>query len=168
MIIIEGMDNTGKTTLAKRLAKDLDLLYINNRKKPNGWPDLDRDVYHFCWISSIFSTVFDRWAAISEAIYGRVLRGKEPNRDEYIQLHKFSARENPLVIYCRPKDSTILNFQEDQMDGVKERAKELIIAYDEEMNFVRKFLTVCEYDYENHEYNHLRNIIIEHLKGAIH
>lgn len=169
MIIIEGMDNSGKTTLARRLAKDLELLYINNRKKTTGLKTLDRDVYNFTRLSTIYNTVFDRWSAISEPVYGSVLRGTTYLEEDKRQLHQYCLQANPLVIYCRPSDETILKFgDEPQMEGVIQRAKDLILAYDQEIQFVSKTLATCGYDYEQHEYSQVREIIINHLQGAIH
>lgn len=126
-------------------------------------------MFNFTNMSKYYSTIFDRWSAISEPIYGRVLRGAQYTVEQKEQLHRWTAREgNPLVIYCRPRDETILNFKEPQMVGVIDRAKLLIEAYDEEMKLVAKNLVTCDYDYEQHDYANLREIIINHLQGAIH
>lgn len=169
MIVVEGMDGSGKTTLAKRLAADLELVYINSRIKPKNFPDLDRLVFNFTEMSMNLSTVFDRWSPISEAVYGKVLRQANWHMpEEFAQLHAYMVKANPLIIYCRPPFKLICNWREEQMDGVKENAKALYKAYDKEMIRVGEFLTVCEYDFKKHDYQNLLSVITTHLQGAVH
>lgn len=170
MVIVEGPDNSGKTTLARKLAADMELVYINNRQRPRGFKDLDYDAFHFCDVAKVFPTIFDRWGPISEPIYGRVIRDTQwPLKEELVQVHQYVAGLKPLVLYCRPSNKRILDFGDtEQMEGVKTKAKQLIKAYDKEMKFVNQYLTVCPYDYETHSYDQIRQIVQNHLRGPLH
>ena len=169
MILVEGCDNSGKTTLARQLASDLELLYLNNRSKHKSFADLDKDTYNFVQLAGVFSTIHDRFAPISEAVYGKVLRKASWHvPEEFVQLYDYVARANPLVIYCRPSIKTICQWKEEQMPGVKKMAKELIKEYDVRMQIVGESLHVCTYDYEKHDYYRLSSMVLSHLKGALH
>ena len=169
MLVIEGVDGSGKTTLARRLASDLNLIYINSRIKPKSFQDLDKIVYNCVGLSLSLPTIFDRWSPISEAVYGKVLRQANWHMpEEFIQLYQFTAKANPMVIYCKPPLKVITDWKEEQMDGVKENVKALYKAYDKEMKRVGEFLTVCEYDFKKHDYQNLLSVITTHLQGAVH
>lgn len=100
MIIIEGMDGSGKTTLAKRLAKDLKIP-INHFGAP---PQSRVEFVQRCLTSvRLFHhpIIQDRTPFISELMYARI-----SNREPYMK------RENAVIaigaslavlIYCRPK-----------------------------------------------------------------
>lgn len=169
MIIIEGCDNSGKTTLIQRLAEELKLLSITNRRRPQQREDVFNYTANMVMLSLHFSTIFDRWQAISEPIYGPICRGigyLEPGDTDY--LHAVAQVANPLIIYCRPQDSTILNFGErDQMEGVIENGRKLIEAYDHEMEHVARWFPVVRYDFERDTYDSIRDQALSHLKGPI-
>jgi len=170
MIIVEGPDNSGKTTLARKLSADLQLVYVNNRSRPKNFKDLDYDCFHLTNLAMTVPTVFDRWGPISEPIYGPIIRKTEKmTRDELTQLHRYAEQAKPIVIYCRPSMNRLLDFGDiEQMPGVKENATRLVEAYDKELKFVGKYLTTCIYDYDAHEYSQIREIITNHIRGPLH
>lgn len=160
-IIIEGMDNTGKSTLAFQLASDLQAVLVNNRHKPKTYHDVE------CWTISMLglkrhTVVFDRWAAISEPVYGPICRDTHILTEEQIQdlyQHlKLNADRQVKVIYCRPPDKAVLGTMEDreQMAGVVDNSKALLAEYDRRMMEVTRYIQVITYDWTGEDaYEHL-------------
>jgi len=94
MIVLEGPDASGKSTLAEKMAKHMRLPLITNTK-PTSAEELNARCERYLGIRH---AVFDRHPAVSENIYGPVLRGKSillPSlTDEFY-------RRRPILVYCR-------------------------------------------------------------------
>lgn len=107
MIIIEGPDGSGKTTLIKQLA-GVTQLPIAPRVVSK---DAEAQVDLVDWVEKNLkegfqATLFDRHRLISEPIYGPTLRAKaEPMFDNWVWLtNQFNRFYNigPVIIYCLP------------------------------------------------------------------
>lgn len=132
-IVVEGCDNSGKTTFALRLAEDLKALYLKTHMKP------DSLEYMYKWAACVYGLttlypaplVFDRDHFISDQVYGPLIRGVAYTPDpRVIQRHLAGS----TIVYCRPPDEYILHWGDrEQMPGVKETALQLIQAYDKIM-----------------------------------
>mgnify|MGYP001305073325 CR=1 FL=1 len=151
MIIIEGMDGSGKTSLAQKLSFRLGDVPIK-RLVTSGGP-----TYYDLLVERTRATltelrnqvtrnqrpvvIYDRFPLISEAVYGTILRGRNSFGDEWTTLIDLLLALDPVVIYCRPRIDLILqNIREtadDQMDGVVSKALELITAYDELISWLQ-------------------------------
>ena len=143
IIIVEGMDGTGKTTLIQQLAHHLD---VKPKKfvKSSG-PDED---YRLNLIANTISEIkeletasmergpikrlYDRFPLISEAVYGPILRGHNCFGGLYHPLRRRLLALKTVIIYCRPDREVIqANVrQSPQMSGVLEHFKDLLDAYD--------------------------------------
>lgn len=107
MIVVEGPDGAGKTTLIEHLSRFLDIRVAPRvvSKEAEAMVDLKR------WVENNVrlgwqETIFDRHRLISEPIYGAAMRTKfEPGFNDpqwfYEALFRF-YRAEPLVIYCLP------------------------------------------------------------------
>jgi len=151
MIIIEGMDGSGKTSLAQKLSFRLGDVPIK-RLVTSGGP-----TYYDLLVERTRATltelrnqvtwnqrpvvIYDRFPLISEAVYGTILRGRNSFGDEWTALVDLLLALDPIVVYCRPRIDLILqNIREtadDQMDGVVSKALELITAYDELISWLQ-------------------------------
>lgn len=95
-IIIEGIDNSGKSTLARIVAKRLGLLLVESEGPPKYAGEMNHRVERYRAMSR---PLFVRHPCVSQVIYGR-LRGEENSistdliREFYDQGH--------LFIYCDP------------------------------------------------------------------
>lgn len=171
MITIEGMDNSGKTTLLNRLAEDLCLTSVKNYQRPRDNNDILQ--YSHAMQNLNFNMrgklILDRISSISEPIYGPICRDTKWIDPEVIEeCHQRSRQANALVIYCRPPNEKILDFGDrPQMPGVIDRAKQLLVEYDKQMAEVRRVLCTCNYDYTVHSYEAIKSVVYNHLGGPV-
>ncbi len=151
MIIIEGMDNSGKSTLASRISKKLDIPYHHNIKPESH----DKFVQGFFLqlAGSWELRIQDRFSPISELVYGSVVRDKSVLEACHFKYLDMMLRGNhATIIYCRPKVETILNFKDrDQMEGVVEKSLILIKRYDWLMGVLEERYpeNIIKYNYES-------------------
>lgn len=147
MIIVEGMDNTGKSTLVRSLVADF---HLEVRKTPGdviGVPTrLVQWVEHELDQRPERPVIYDRFPLVSERVYGILLRGRcciDTRFDNWIKWR------HPLIIYCKPPIEMILNFGDrPQMDGVKEHAKLLLERYEGLMKHLSESgANLVKYDY---------------------
>jgi len=133
-IVIFGCDNTGKTTLASQLVDYLneDVDYVAEAIHSLGPNKTYDEMMTFMQekllpVNSKHTRIFDRFPFIEESIYGPLLRGE----NKFVGVNvKDLLDKVDLFVYCYPGLFTILNWGDrEQMDGVKERAFELIDAY---------------------------------------
>lgn len=113
MIIVEGPDGGGKSTLARRLSADLDWPIAPRVVGTDTQPmvDLKR------WVEDnvemgYHTTIYDRHRLISEPIYSSVLGRVSPGFSDYAwmfnMLQQFYDAE-PIIIYCLPQKPTVIH-----------------------------------------------------------
>lgn len=99
-IIIEGIDGSGKTTLAHTLAQSCNTKYIHhsNPKSPSEFNDMLKMYKQEC--SGKSSIIFDR-AWYSEMAYGPVMRNTSAiSWPDMYSLETDIAKTGGLIIYC--------------------------------------------------------------------
>jgi len=165
MIIVEGMDSSGKTTLIRKLSADLQLLVMNNRRLPHHAQDIIKFQRRALGMDRHFPVILDRLATISEPIYGPLCRNtgmlKVKVRDLLVLQLKFSRS---IIIYCRPCKDTIFKFEEPQMEGVLSNREDLLNWYDRDMLALERVgIPVYRYDWESDDYQVLLNQVKEKL-----
>ena len=103
MIVLEGPDGGGKTTLAESLCNTLDLTYIKS-EGPEKYPgEIDERIlrYHLSYADGL-KCLFDRHPCISQMAYSLIHNQSKPS-DRLVA--RFYERR-PLLIYCRPNPLT--------------------------------------------------------------
>ncbi len=102
MIIVEGPDGSGKTTLCKMLTGAFDLSYIKNPGVIKNKESITERLHWYHYLYSQKNVILDRFYPISEAIYGPLFRNECMISDYDIgeELRKFFTfdKNNILII----------------------------------------------------------------------
>ena len=159
VIVVEGPDGAGKSTLIDNLRLSSDRHYVSMRR--SGPPKtLDEIVHIIRWIERLTGPtplILDRHPFISEDIYGNVLRGKSL-LNGYSSIEDYQQHFRTFVdriIYCRPPTSIIMQKMHDnpQLRGVHDKIEEITQQYDHTMKLIRHWgVRVPEYNWiDEHE-----------------
>lgn len=139
MIVVEGVDGSGKSTLINSLSYELKLK-VHPRASSSvggpvkdifGWAARDLDQWH----QQSTPHIYDRHPLISEPIYGPVVRGHLDHRFSTPEGRRIQQmfKELSLVILCKPPIQEVMsNISDplhDQMDGVADHAAALYHLY---------------------------------------
>lgn len=142
MIILEGCDNTGKTTLGNFLSERLGWELIHSTRFLEDQKLRSRDQL------SPAPIIMDRVYSISDSIYGRSLGREIYSRMDEVILDLIHRPY--LIIYCRPDLALITEDNgRDHMEGVKENVEAIVREYDKFIRALSKVFSgsiVC-YDY---------------------
>lgn len=98
MIVIEGMDNSGKSTLGEALASYLDLIVQESEGPPLSDQEINERVDRY---EQMTDRVFVRHPVISNAIYGKFRPEGNPITPGRTMIF---YEANPLLIYCDAGD----------------------------------------------------------------
>lgn len=176
-MVIEGLDNTGKTTLLSKLQADFPELQvvhsIGNKHDPvviaqAAYDSLDGDALSRLWL-------YDRVRFIGEYVYRPILRDRPIAFDTHAWLAMLSdyiARPQ-LLIYCRRPLLEVLHTwkERDQLESVGENLQLVQTAYDTVIQFIG-YLFHCqhngsvlvEYDWYGDPYDKVRNAVERYIK----
>jgi tRNA uridine 5-carbamoylmethylation protein Kti12 len=165
MIIIEGVDNSGKTTLCNKLSEAFDLnIWIREGPVKDKRILVDRIRESFLKHDD---DILDRHPIISEMVYGAVIRHNNLLGDWEFNYLALLVKQNPLIIYCRPPNRKIIKFgRRKQMKGVKERIYRLMDRYDWVFGVIMESSlpsNLIEYDYTRHSDEWLFNKVDKYL-----
>lgn len=142
MIVVEGPDGAGKTTLIEELMSrfDFDLQQRVVGSDTKAMTDLkawvEHDNWKKAWVEGAMIPLYDRHRLISEFIYGPIVgRAPEPGFDNFEwvnrELHSFYIK-HPLIIYCLPPIEVVReNAQREDTDNsaVAHRIDGIWVAY---------------------------------------
>ena len=98
-IVIEGLDNSGKSTLALMLARFTSFQIVESEGPPKYDGEMFERLERYAQMSS--RTIFVRHPCVSQVIYG-TMRGDPPCIPQTV-IDRFYTR-NHLFIYCDPLD----------------------------------------------------------------
>lgn len=135
MIIIEGPDGAGKTTLIKRLLEKYPALKQAPRACTSlGGPLRGRELTE--WLRKygiMYGHIYDRHPCISGAVYDAVYSDTpEYSVRPWLRGTMSGIREAARVIYCRPQRREIVKSinESAQMSGVDRNIHRIIDTYD--------------------------------------
>lgn len=158
MLIIEGPDGAGKTTLIKGLSDALDIPIAQRvvSKDAEAMTDLQR------WVDRNLElgfqrTLFDRHRLISEPIYGPAMHRSAPGFTDITwlgpRMNAF-ARINPVIVYCLPAKTTAwANVKDDPDNKVVADPDLFSMIYDSyvtraSLDRANPYFTTFVWDYE--------------------
>jgi len=107
IIIIEGIDKSGKTTIAKELCKKYNLFYVKNPLPNNYYFGNDKNIIPFVEFSylnmilhntDLDNIVLDRWF-ISQFAYSKVYKDKRIDENYFWKLEKILSERNTIGFY---------------------------------------------------------------------
>lgn len=131
IIVVEGTDNAGKTTLALSMAKKMKAIYVKSENIPPKDEYLDQysTILIACQEYGNGIVITDRHHAVSEPIYGPIVRGASSIDQKFAAA--FLGGINAFV-YCRPSNSVITRTmnEREQMKGVSHNIEAIIEMYD--------------------------------------
>lgn len=157
VVIIEGMDGSGKTRLFNHLA---DVMNIERHPRAATWEGPIDDRFGWAqhdvetWSKQPFS-IYDRHPLISEYIYGPILRGTMDPRFHGIEAKNLLKRFafGSVIVFCDPGVVSIKrnveNDQTPQMIGVRDHVHQLTMAYRSWYINYQAPLRVIRWDYAN-------------------
>lgn len=135
MIIVEGPDGAGKSTLVQRLIDENPGLKLAPRACTSLGGPLRGDAMRK-WLrdySRMYGYIYDRHQCISGAVYDAI-RADPPDASFRRQLSSIfrDIYENAHIVYCRPPRHEILKavHTSDQMAGVTSKIDLIIDMYD--------------------------------------
>lgn len=139
LLILEGPDGSGKTTLAAKLLKGTGYpTLLIKRSGPPG--DIETLQFQSRWIANQakqgLNVIADRHPLISEAIYRPTVRKEGPTDWGPNDVGPAMREKDLLLIYCRPTYAVMTTAAtvETQMAGVHDNFQALVEEYDRWMN----------------------------------
>lgn len=161
VLVLEGPDGGGKTSLAKALLKGtgLSTILISRSGPPSSSEDLQQQIEWLEFSCSLphVNFILDRHPIISENIYGPVLRGSSwiHSWEESLKVFRNLDRKNFLILYCRPSLDILMQSsrREQQLEGVESNLLKLVEEYDQYMyRLADEGIRVRRYEF-NHDFD---------------
>lgn len=149
MIIVEGPDGAGKSTLCKQLEASgiVDQVLLSPRLAAAGNPmRMKAETGRYLRIYGDKKVAVDR-LLFSEMVYGEVIRnGSAFSRGEYLNtLLHIQVTFSP-IIFCLPKN---LNYKPEESKFIIEKSPQLVAEYEKYFTQVSEIYPFCiRYDWE--------------------
>ena len=181
MIVIEGPDGSGKTTLAEELCREFKLKYTRAPHLSSETGPTDGDAIVDWWERQLRGKtsrgkIYDRTFYISEPIY----QFAQPERDLLVDIKRFDAgffklvNTLDLLIFCMPPWETARQNLSDigrlSLQGVDEHMLEKVHwRYGVELSHFMEILfdRVTIYDYTSMTTDHIKEAVGEIVGAAV-
>lgn len=157
MIVVEGPDGAGKTTLIQKLSEELEIPVAPRVVAQDTTTNIDMKQ----WVEDNLRggaqpIIFDRYRLISETIYGPILRSSaQPGFTDYKWMEEvtnsFYDQVSPFIIYCLPPLAEVKANIENDPDNVvvKDKIEQIYSAYAARASLDNTFAQMRVWDYTN-------------------
>lgn len=166
MIVVEGPDGAGKTTLVKRLSEELGLEVMPRAVSKDAESLTKIDDYITAELAKGFGArLYDRFALISSPFYGSLpdptFRGEMWNIDWLRMAHWKLNRINPVIIVCLPPLEEVLKNVHTGNDNrvVQQHIGAIYINYLNYLASQYNNTSVMHWDYTEPNYPRLQGLL---------
>lgn len=168
MIIVEGADNVGKSTLVKQLLEaDPTLRFLDRPRFRPGQGETIGDSYLRALLppagdyTAQAHSIADRFLA-SECIYGELFRGGcRMTADQHMILRGLLMQYNAIVVWCNPPDDAIRKTWREREQMYDELSSlRIAYAYRERIHDIFQGFPIVPYDWTKQSAGVLRQTII--------
>lgn len=172
MILVEGPDNSGKSTLIEQLTVEFDLFKCD---RPHGPPKTPEELYNRTMdVQNLYKSkklIMDRNPIIGENIYGPILRCKNmwddiPEKEECEEeLFSKLLSHTIFLIYCRPPREILLDLSthrvkdydtKEHLESLSKNQSRIVDAYDRFMS-----------EWATYTYNYKDPLALNNLKETL-
>lgn len=174
MILIEGPDNSGKSTLVEQLTVEFNLFKCD---RPHGPPKTPEELYNRTMdVQNFYKSrmfIMDRNPIIGENIYGPILRNQNmwdliPEEDKLDCEANFFSKiigHTIFLIYCRPPREVLLDLSTHQvkdydtkehLESLSKNKSRIVDAYDRFMS-----------EWATYTYNYKDPLSLDNLKETL-
>lgn len=160
MIIIEGADGSGKSTLKYQLKKDLGLVDVSFTKVD---PIDKRQEMALRSPKDTKDMITDRSFFLSELVYSQLLRGFNIPQTIWIPLYR-KLYEGHLIIICTGQGEEVRkDYDSDEevwkkTQETKQQARDLYLT-------IAKELGTFMYNFDFHSYLDIRSLVINYMES---
>jgi len=160
LIIFEGCDGSGKSTLIEKLTSVVPNNYLVNHNGVYESREIAFATYNAQLNTHSDSQLLLDRSYISELIYGSIIRGEDNSKikKEVSKLEdRIKLYFKPLIVFCNPPLETVLNVWEGRTVEEYVKRKEKITQIYNEYQLIDKYtsLPIVEFDYTNVESSYL-------------
>ena len=161
MIIIEGPDGAGKSTLVNHIRENTEF----SVRKPY-YPKKEQHAYYL-HTGALYSGYFLERYYLSEVVYPRFKLNREPMEDwKQYQIEASLMQYSPVILYLRPDKETIIkNINTRGDDYVSEdEVDRMLVEYDAAID--RSHIPVVTFDFTKDDMDEkIRQALDIHIKG---
>lgn len=164
MIIIEGIDGVGKTTIAEELEK------FGYTRYHLTYEEKSEDGYLNILKKDIDRLVLDR-SFVSELVYGPILRNySRINKTQTENIIRQYQKAQTKMIYLKATKATLLKRRENDIEDLsmlQEYYDKLNSSYDKIMQILNRYFSIIEIDTSEISTSEVVKIIKDFIKSQI-
>lgn len=133
IIVLEGIDNAGKSTLAKYIAHRIHWQVYPSEGPPKYRGEMNIRIHRYALLDNV---IFDRHPVVSQSIYRSIRTGADAAGMDPSLVEDFYNRD-PLFIYCDPGSRGMIGHTHNDGIDTEEHLEQVIEGYDHMLSLYR-------------------------------